>query len=110
VRREQRSEAAKAWRGFYATKTWKHERRAFLQSNPLCKRCQARGQIVAAAVVNHIQPHKGDWSLFSDPNNWEPLCAPCHDGPTQAAERRGHETGVDASGMPTDPRHPFYAG
>jgi 5-methylcytosine-specific restriction endonuclease McrA len=30
-------------------------------------------------VVDHIQPHKGDETLFWDENNWQPLCRQCHD-------------------------------
>lgn len=106
MRQDQRSPEAKSWRGFYATGLWKKGRKAFLQSNPICKRCQARGQIVAASVVNHIKPHKGDWAIFSDPGNWEALCPPCHDAGAQKAEGAGYSAEAGLDGWPTDPNHP----
>lgn len=81
--------------------------------SPLCERCEAAGFVVPATVVNHRKPHKGDVDLFFDPGNHQSLCAPCHDQAAQSDERRGVETdaigfrgGADASGWPSDPRHP----
>ena len=31
-----------------------------------------------AREVDHIEPHKGDDTLFWDQDNWQPLCKPCH--------------------------------
>ncbi|WP_420331895.1 hypothetical protein [Oceanicaulis alexandrii] len=39
-------------------------------------------------MVNHKIPHKGDKALFWDRDNWEPVCAPCHNGPIQSEECR----------------------
>lgn len=58
---------------------WQQAREGFLRANPLCARHQARDQIVAATVVDHITPHKGDMDLFWQRSNWQPLCKPCHD-------------------------------
>jgi 5-methylcytosine-specific restriction enzyme A len=33
---------------------------------------------VAAQVVDHIAAHKGDWQLFWDESNWQPLCISCN--------------------------------
>ncbi len=38
--------------------------------------------IVAAVLVDHIQPHKGDMTLFWRVDNWQPLCKECHDRKT----------------------------
>lgn len=35
--------------------------------------------MVAATVVDHITPHKGDKALFWQRANWQPLCKRCHD-------------------------------
>jgi 5-methylcytosine-specific restriction enzyme A len=71
---------------------WQRERAKFLAAHPLCERCEARGVVEAATVVDHRIPHRGDQKLFWDRKNWGPLCAPCHNAKTQeelAAERRG---------------------
>lgn len=58
---------------------WQQARDGFLRANPLCKRHEDRGEIVAATVVDHIVPHKGDMELFWRRSNWQPLCKRCHD-------------------------------
>lgn len=44
--------------------------------------CWARGKRAAATVLDHIEPHKGDWSKFWDRTNWQGLCKACHDRKT----------------------------
>lgn len=61
---------------------WQRARLLFLDDHPLCKRCEDKGLVVPANVVDHIQPHKGDGVLFWDQRNWQPLCKPCHDKKT----------------------------
>lgn len=29
-------------------------------------------------MVDHIRPHKSNYDLFWDPNNWQSMCDPCH--------------------------------
>lgn len=58
---------------------WQRAREAFLQDNPLCVRCTMLDLVVAATVVDHIKPHKGDPILFWSRSNWQALCKPCHD-------------------------------
>ncbi len=59
---------------------WQKTSKARLISHSLCvdpyKR--HRGRIVAATCTDHIEPHRGDMSLFWDPNNWQSLCDECH--------------------------------
>lgn len=88
----------------YDTK-WDRERKAFLALHRTCTRCGS-----PATVVHHRTPHKGDRHLFWSRSNWEPVCAPCHDGPIQQAERNGYHALADGNGMPTDPRHPWNQG
>jgi 5-methylcytosine-specific restriction protein A len=47
---------------FYKTARWKRLRK--LQLIPLCKFCLERGIVTAANVVDHIEPHGGDWTAF----------------------------------------------
>jgi 5-methylcytosine-specific restriction enzyme A len=65
------------------TSKWDRERAAYLKAHPRCCRCGA-----PSTVVNHKTPHKGDKRLFWSRSNWEPVCAPCHNGPIQSQERR----------------------
>ena len=44
--------------------------------------CAAEDNTVAATVVDHIIPHKGNRKLFWDMNNWQPLCKFHHDQKT----------------------------
>lgn len=64
------------------TGAWQKARRYYLQAHPLCRQHEAQGRIVAASVVDHIKPHKGDKALFWDSSNWQPLCKHCHDSKT----------------------------
>lgn len=60
--------------------------------------------------VDHIVPHKGDMALFWDSQNWQPLCPDHHDIVKQGEEKRGYRAGVDGSGRPLDPFHPWNRG
>jgi 5-methylcytosine-specific restriction enzyme A len=74
-----------------------------------CSRCgwQAKASETHLLVANHIKPHKGDMALFSDPTNLTCICKPCHDSAVQSQERTGHVIGVDLTGAPIDPSHPW---
>ena len=60
-------------------KRWQKASKAFLRRHPLCAECERNGRYVAATVVDHITPHRGDPKLFWDESNWQPLCKACHD-------------------------------
>lgn len=66
---------------------WQKFRVLFLKKNPLCVYCKNEGKIKEANVVDHIEPHKGDMSLFWNTNNMQPLCTNCHASTKQAMER-----------------------
>lgn len=104
-RDDRRSPAAAAYRKLYKLAAWKHARTGQLQRQPLCELCAERHRTVAATVVNHRLPHKGDMGLFLDPANLQSACAPCHDGPIQSYERTGRMRGCDANGVPLDGGH-----
>ncbi|MBM4072831.1 MAG: HNH endonuclease [Planctomycetes bacterium] len=57
---------------------WRKASKLFLLAHPLCADCESNGQVVAAQVVDHIIPHRGDQVLFWDEGNWQPLCKTCH--------------------------------
>lgn len=67
---------------------WEKARVAWLAQHPLCAAC-ARAQLTAAAaLVDHVVPHRGDRLLFWDPDNWQSLCSRCH------AAKSARESGI----------------
>ena len=81
IRRQQdEHRGSAAARGYDAR--WRKARALYLSLHPLCAACRRHGRTVAASVVDHIQPHKGDKNLFWDERNWQALCKPCHDAKT----------------------------
>ncbi len=61
---------------------WQAARLTYLKANPLCVMCKARGEVVAASVVDHVKAHKGNHALFWDEGNWQALCARHHNQKT----------------------------
>lgn len=57
-------------------------RKMFLKENPLCAECIKSGIITPALVVDHIEPHKGDYEKFWDEDNMQSLCETCHNKKT----------------------------
>jgi 5-methylcytosine-specific restriction endonuclease McrA len=82
---------------------WRVERDRYLRDNPLCVMCRPR--VVPAQVVDHINPHKGNQSLFWDHGNWQSLCKLHHDSHKQSFELTGEVRGCDAKGIPIDAAH-----
>lgn len=94
------------YRSLYKTKAWYKLRTAQLRDYPLCRMCQDVGTVVAATIVDHIKPHKGDEALFFDRANLQSLCKTHHDSSKQKAEAKGiADIGCDASGRPLDAGH-----
>lgn len=71
------------WRGSGARQGL---REMYLGEHPLCVICRSKGFVVSATVVDHIEPHRGDWNLFSDWDNLQALCDRCH-GRKSSSER-----------------------
>ena len=63
---------------------WQCLSKAYLRKHPLCVKCLAQGRFMAATVVDHIVPHRGDPHLMWDESNWQALCKPCHDRKPEA--------------------------
>lgn len=84
---------------------WQKARKDFLQHHPFCDDHKKRGYVVAATVVDHIVPHRGDERLFWDRGNWQALCETCHDSNKQRLEKSGTISGCDVDGLPIDGNH-----
>ena len=81
------------------TAAWQRARAAYLRAHPLCKRgSEIKAAVVAATVVDHIKPHKGDKTLFWDSTNWQPLCKPCHDHKTATEDGGGWQSRARVGG------------
>ena len=61
----------------YQSPAWRKARAAFLALNPVCAACG-----VAARVVDHIDPHRGDPAIFWARHRWQALCISCHNRKT----------------------------
>lgn len=64
------------------TGRWNRERGIYLQQHPLCVECIKQDKTVPATVVDHIIPHKGDYELMWNRDNWNPLCEMHHNQKT----------------------------
>lgn len=77
---------AHPWRSFYKTARWQAIRLQQLSSEPLCRFCMRDGRIEAAAIVDHIEAHRGcEVKFFAGP--FQSLCKRCHDSEKQRSER-----------------------
>jgi 5-methylcytosine-specific restriction endonuclease McrA len=98
-----------AWHGFYTTARWQRLRKYQLIEHPLCVYCLANGRVVPATVVDHVTPHRGDWTGFCT-GKLQSLCDPCHKSTKAQIESRGYCIDVGLDGLPIDPAHPFNRG
>ena len=67
---------------------WSLASKLYRQINPFCRQCQSQGIATASQCVDHIVPHKGDWELFWNEDNWQALCHRCHNKKS-ATEQEG---------------------
>jgi hypothetical protein len=62
--------------------------------------------VTPANVVDHVTPHKGDWTDFIT-GGLRSLCEPCLNSAKRQIELRGYRCDIGLDGFPTDPNHPF---
>ena len=69
---------------------WRALRQQRLAAEPLCRMCRTQEErLVAATVVDHVKPHRGDERLFFDYENTQSLCEFHHNSTKQVMERGG---------------------
>lgn len=81
---------------------WRKLRASVLMDEPLCRHCSARGLVVLATDVDHMNG--------ADNNRREslqPLCHECHSRKTARDLGKKVAYGCDANGWPADPLHPW---
>jgi 5-methylcytosine-specific restriction enzyme A len=83
------------------TRAWEKARAVFLRKHPFCEDHRKRGELIRGNVVDHRVPHRGDMRLFWDEDNWQTLCANCHNSHKQALDH-GYVRGCDADGWPLE--------
>jgi 5-methylcytosine-specific restriction protein A len=66
---------------------WAKAAKGHLRNHPLCVGCEAEGRVMAAELVDHTEPHKGDTTKFWDKANWQGCCKWHHDVVKQKLER-----------------------
>lgn len=79
------------WHWMYNTPEWKYDLRPTqLLLEPFCKVCAKAGIRTPATRVDHRDPHRGDWSKFTDRKNLDSLCEGHHNQKTalEMADRR----------------------
>jgi len=81
-----------SYHAWYNLPIWTDRLRpAQLLREPFCRECSGEGIRTRATVVDHIKPHRGDWTLFTDESNLQSLCKYHHDRKTaleMAQDRR----------------------
>jgi len=94
ARQKARARATSTQRGY--SYRWVIRAAAFRRQYPLCgmrpkgqapvlSACALEGRVTAAAVVDHVVPHRGNQALMWDEiGNWQSLCAVCHARKTAA--------------------------
>ena len=71
----------------------------------LCEECTRQGRTSAGTIADHIKPiAKGG---TGDRSNYQLLCKDCSDTKTLADKGQSAKQGVDTSGLPLDPNHPW---
>lgn len=80
-KRKAKQRESAADRGY--DRRWRKARAIYLAAHPLCVVCEAAGQVTPATVVDHVVRHEGNYRLFWDQRNWQPLCKVHHDEKTR---------------------------
>lgn len=62
---------------FYNNTRWRTVRKAYLMAHPMCVKCQQKGIITEATVVDHKIPIRQGGDEYSW-TNLQSLCASCH--------------------------------
>src|SRR5690606_20822563 len=60
------------------TGKWRREADGYLAQHPWCGHCRMIGNRTRATEVDHINPHRGNMTLFWDRTSWQGLCKHRH--------------------------------
>tara|TARA_Y100001001_G_C7847639_1_gene252950 strand:- start:47 stop:553 length:507 start_codon:yes stop_codon:yes gene_type:complete len=93
-----------------SSKAWRQLRAQVLAEEPLCRMCAARGLVVPAIDVDHIEDAREDYTDDNSRENLQSLCHECHSLKTARDMGKGVYLGCDVNGLPLDPTHPWGGG
>ncbi len=97
----------KPWARLYNNTRWHRLRARQLQLYPLCWYCRQTNRLTTADTVDHVVPHRGNETLFWDPENLRSSCRQCHDSVAKEKDMHGYVRGANKDGTPVDPAHPW---
>ncbi|WP_462379571.1 HNH endonuclease [Pseudomonas sp. Marseille-QA0892] len=86
---------------------WKALRAQVLAEEPLCRMCAARGLVVPATDVDHIEDSREDFTDDNRRENLAAMCHECHSIKTARSMGKSVTLGCDTNGLPIDPDHPW---
>lgn len=86
-RNKQYNEGRPARHQYYFTNTWRRLRDQYIKEHPLCCRCEQRGQVVLAELVDHIIEIEDNPDLKDSYSNLQSLCFRCHNVKTGETAR-----------------------
>lgn len=84
IQRQQYNKDRPEWTKLYKTKRWRDARLRYLNQHPLCEcdECKQNNRVLPATIIDHKIPHKGNYDLFWDEDNWQAMAKRCHDRKT----------------------------
>jgi len=88
------------WRTWYQLERWRRLRRHQLMIEPLCAMCLQRGLVRPATVVDHVEPHRGNWNKFLT-GKLQSLCEHCHNSDKRLVEQGEPRAIIGEDGWPT---------
>ena len=82
-----------AWHYLYTDPRyrWAERRTAQLLEEPFCRECAMRGLRIPATDVDHIEPHRGDVTKFTE-GPLQSLCHSCHSRKTMRERKQRSRT------------------
>jgi hypothetical protein len=89
-------------KNWYDLAIWRKSiRPAQLRAQPWCEWHLARGEVVLATIVDHVEPHRGDWNKFVM-GPLQSLCEECANRDKQRLEIGKSVTRYGVDGWPIE--------
>ena len=82
ARVQERTRYNSAIRKWYCSEYWKNLRASVLAQYPICVDCG----MAPSTMVDHREPHRGQYAVFWNRANLQAMCADCHGRKTARGE------------------------
>lgn len=96
--------ATRSNQGMYHSQEWRLLRTRRLMDEPYCRECRKEQRLITATDVDHIQPPRGDRTLFFSYSNTSSLCRSHHN------QKTGQEIAARQSRRRPQEQHPGLVG